>query len=723
MVAAAAAAGLVVITGSGGTAGAATVSQTLDCGIGGNQTSTLETTAPATVKRGDSFEVTLAPSGPPGTASGAEIKNMVTTFQAPAGSTIVPGSASFTGGSGTLGNVSTSISGSTVQLKVPGPIANGASFTNPTLSFDLQATGVAGTKLSVKFRSSGGYTLTAAGSFNVSCNASPAVALTTTTIEDATTTTTTGGDTTTTAPGTTSTTIPGPTVTYQDWSPSAGCGTVQSTTAPANVESVTITASGGNGGRGGGQGGGSGADGGAGGQAVSTFPATAGQTFSAVVGCTGANGGNQDNSGTTNGFSLGGGTGRGSVIAGITGASGGRGGGSSAVCSTPTCKASDLSATPIVVAGGGGGGGTSNCAGTPAGRGGNGGTASSTGLGAGAGNSGDNGAQGGNSGGSTGGGGGGAGGVNSNGGSGNGGSSPNGSGGAGLNVVGGGGGGGYIGGGAGGNSNTGCKGGGGGGGGSSWVANAGTATTFGSGAGGAVTLRFKVVVPYVPCGADFVPFDDATDLVDQQYGDFDGRAPSFAEQDLWVGGINRCEQSADALITSLLETDQSLDDARQVRLYLAFFKRPPDPSGFAFWQNRLDQGYGLIRAADHFANSSEFIRTYGSLDNEAFIELVYQNVLDRPSDPTGKAFWLNRLNNRTANRGTVMINFSESSENVRLRTNAVQVFRMWRGMRDRFPSSNEFFGLLDPITNQGETLQDAANDIRTSPGYADRVNP
>ena len=79
---AAGAAGLVIATTTGGAAGAAVVSQGLDCGIGGSQTATLSTTAPSTVTAGDTFSVSLAPSGPAGTASGAEIKNMVTNFTA-----------------------------------------------------------------------------------------------------------------------------------------------------------------------------------------------------------------------------------------------------------------------------------------------------------------------------------------------------------------------------------------------------------------------------------------------------------------------------------------------------------------------------------------------------------------------------------------------------------------------------------------------------------------
>ncbi|HWJ97633.1 MAG TPA: hypothetical protein VNQ33_05695, partial [Acidimicrobiales bacterium] len=99
LAAAAAAAGLVVVSATGSPAGAATVSQKLDCGIGGTQTVGLITTAPATVAPGGTFTVVLQPNGS-GKADGAEIKNMTTTFVAPTGSQIVAGSATTSGGSG-----------------------------------------------------------------------------------------------------------------------------------------------------------------------------------------------------------------------------------------------------------------------------------------------------------------------------------------------------------------------------------------------------------------------------------------------------------------------------------------------------------------------------------------------------------------------------------------------------------------------------------------------
>ncbi|HWJ97634.1 MAG TPA: DUF4214 domain-containing protein [Acidimicrobiales bacterium] len=722
-------------------ASAAVVSQGLSCGLGGNQTSSLSTTAAATIEAGGTFQVTLAPSGPAGKADGAEIKNMVTTFNVPSNASIVAGSASASGGSGTLGAYSTSISGTTVKLTVPGPIANGASFVNPTLKFNLKATGAAGGTIKTTFRQSAAYTLTAAGSINISCDATtPLTTLTSTTIEAVATTTST---TTTTAPTTTTTTKPGatttsttapatttttapPTTSTSAWSPTGPCGTVQTVVAPANTQSVQITATGGTGGRSGSQASSATVAGGSGGQAAATFAASAGQTFSAIVGCNGVNGGSFANTATPGGYAAGGGTGRGTIIAGQSGASGGSGGGASGACLGAVCAPG--SGTPLVVAGGGGGGGVSNCAGTSSGAGGSGGSGSSTASGSGAGNSGTNGSSASSSGG--------AGGVNSNGGSAAGGSNGNGSGGAGVNVVGGAGGGGYVGGAAGSNTSAGCKGAGGGGGGSSWIRSTGTQTSFSTASSPAVTLTFTIVTPAptttttqpttttttaAPCVADKAPFPTVQALVTQQFQDFTAKAPTSAQNTQWVSGITSCTTTADALIVSLLPTDQTQDDARLVRLYLAYFKRPPDPDGFAYWQRQLDAGRGLINAAKKFAESPEFKRTYGPLSNADFIELVYQNVLGRGSDPTGKAFWLTRLNNKTKNRGDVMINFSESSENIRNKVNHVQVFRLHRGMMQKFPSKTTYFDLLNPILNNGKTLEDAAKAIRLSAPYDARV--
>jgi hypothetical protein len=509
---------------------------------------------------------------------------------------------------------------------------------------------------------------------------------------------------------------------------------------------VSITAVGGKGGQSGSQASSAKRDGGSGGQAFGTFAASPGQTYSGVVGCNGANGQNGTATSTSAaGYAYGGNTGNGYIVIGQTGAGGGGGGAASGACLGADCASG--SGNALVVAGGGGGGGVSNCAGTPSGTGGTAGNGSNATGDGGFGPSGSKGGNGGNSGSSSGSIQGGNGGTNSDSANGDGGNAPS-TGpldGLGVSVVGGGGGGGFAGGAQGQNANTGCKGAGGGGGGSSWVKNTASNATFSTASTPSVVLTFTISTPApttttttaapttttttaattttttAPCAADKVPFPTVQALVTQQYLDFTGATPSSAQNNQWVPAITNCTATADALIVSLVPTDQTLDDARLVRLYIAYFNRPPDPDGFAYWQRQLDNGKGLINAAQKFAEGTEFKRTYGTLSNSAFIDLVYQNVLGRTPDAAGKNFWLTRLNNKTKNRGDVMINFSESSENVTKKVNHVQVFRLYRGMMQKFPAKAGYFDLLNPILNNGKTLNDAAKAIRLSAAYDARV--
>ncbi len=102
------------------------------------------------------------------------------------------------------------------------------------------------------------------------------------------------------------------------------------------------------------------------------------------------------------------------------------------------------------------------------------------------------------------------------------------------------------------------------------------------------------------------------------------------------------------------------------RLYTAYFGRYPDASGWSYWNARHRAGVGLSAMSSSFADSAEFRTVYGNaVSNQAFVELVYRNVLNRPSDTEGIAYWLGQMR-RGMSRGDLMIYFSESSEFVRL---------------------------------------------------------
>ncbi len=97
------------------------------------------------------------------------------------------------------------------------------------------------------------------------------------------------------------------------------------------------------------------------------------------------------------------------------------------------------------------------------------------------------------------------------------------------------------------------------------------------------------------------------------------------------------------------------------RLYLAYFDRQPDAAGFSAWKVARAKGASLDAVSAEFAVSTEFQNTYGALDDPAFVDLVYNNVLGRDPDAAGRQFWIDQLQ-AGASRGAVMTGFSEGLE-------------------------------------------------------------
>ncbi len=104
-------------------------------------------------------------------------------------------------------------------------------------------------------------------------------------------------------------------------------------------------------------------------------------------------------------------------------------------------------------------------------------------------------------------------------------------------------------------------------------------------------------------------------------------------------------------------------DGQINRLYQAYFLRLADESGFGYWLDQRAHWTSLVDISSAFAASAEFQNRYGSMSNEAFVDLVYANVLNRLADPEGRAYWIGQLSGGRS-RGEVMIGFAESDEYV-----------------------------------------------------------
>jgi len=110
--------------------------------------------------------------------------------------------------------------------------------------------------------------------------------------------------------------------------------------------------------------------------------------------------------------------------------------------------------------------------------------------------------------------------------------------------------------------------------------------------------------------------------------------------------------------------DGTLTDrhAKIFRLYWAFFGREPDPTGARYWIEQVNRCVDPDTISNAFAGSEEFIGRYGPLDNEAFVELIYHNVLGRRGDRSGVQYWTSLVDHGVLTKGGVVLHVSLSSE-------------------------------------------------------------
>lgn len=136
-----------------------------------------------------------------------------------------------------------------------------------------------------------------------------------------------------------------------------------------------------------------------------------------------------------------------------------------------------------------------------------------------------------------------------------------------------------------------------------------------------------------------------------------------------TAGVGQVSGDSQVLLTGILggavvpgPCDGSHGLTAQVcRLYRATLLRDPDADGLAYWRQVRAGGASLTTVAAALVASPEFISRYGSLDDAAFVSLVYSNVLSRQPDGPGLAYWVARLG-AGMSRGALMTGFSESAE-------------------------------------------------------------
>lgn len=161
----------------------------------------------------------------------------------------------------------------------------------------------------------------------------------------------------------------------------------------------------------------------------------------------------------------------------------------------------------------------------------------------------------------------------------------------------------------------------------------------------------------------WAPFTSSTNCVKRLYSDLAGVTnPTPAQIALFTGYITGGHSCADVALQ--FWNQGAFQDLFGIsRIYQAYFLRIPDYGGINYWTGlHRTNGLSLSSMSSYFAQSAEFIGTYGQLSNAQFMSLIYSNVLHRTPDPGGYNYWLGKLNAGDIGRGDVMLLFSESPE-------------------------------------------------------------
>ncbi len=234
----------------------------------------------------------------------------------------------------------------------------------------------------------------------------------------------------------------------------------------------------------------------------------------------------------------------------------------------------------------------------------------------------------------------------------------------------------------------------------------------------------NVTASFSTSGNGGEPLPNPVDFVTQQYLDFLRRTPDSAGLNHWVNQLNAGTATRAQVIESMMYSSEFRGRfGPLVRLYTAYFQRVPDYAGLMYWFDRMYPTSGtatsLAQVSDAFAQSGEFVNTYGPLDNAGFLIRVYQNVLGRSPDAAGYTYWLGQLNAGMP-RGQVMTAFSESTENQNATANSLLITMTYVGMLRRSPEAGGYAWWLAEVNAGRASVLSLITSFLNSSEYAAR---
>jgi hypothetical protein len=127
------------------------------------------------------------------------------------------------------------------------------------------------------------------------------------------------------------------------------------------------------------------------------------------------------------------------------------------------------------------------------------------------------------------------------------------------------------------------------------------------------------------------------------------------------------------------------------RTFVKYLRRTPDAGGRTYWITSLRNGKALWRFRAQLFGSNEYFTKAGGT-NASYVTKAYNDVLGRDPDPSGQAYWTDKLTDG-ADRGSVALQFINSAE-----TRRRLVDEQFLRFLDRLPTTGERTTWIPRIT-------------------------
>ncbi len=98
------------------------------------------------------------------------------------------------------------------------------------------------------------------------------------------------------------------------------------------------------------------------------------------------------------------------------------------------------------------------------------------------------------------------------------------------------------------------------------------------------------------------------------------------------------------------------------QLYIAYFNRPADAGGLAFWLDSVSKGVSLKTISQNFAAQDEYKVTFAHMSEDAIINQIYLNLFNRSPEVGGLNYWSNLLRTKVLTIDTIVNDIASSAQ-------------------------------------------------------------